>query len=86
MSSSSTEAEKKKYREAIQSLSQARKLNAKKIRKIRDRRRRPDSVADVIGRSSIPGYPYAENEFELELQEAFEKFLEIEAEIGRAHV
>jgi hypothetical protein len=76
---SSTETEKKKYREAIQGLSQARKLNTKRVKNARDKRRRPDFL-DATGRLTSSGYPHMEHEFKLELQKAFERFLDLEAE------
>jgi myosin heavy subunit len=75
----STETEKKKYREAIQSLSQARKLNTKRVKNAREGRRRPDFF-DATGKLTLSGYPHMEHEFKVELQKAFERFLDNEAE------
>src|SRR5258705_7732820 len=50
------------------------------IKKALDKNRRPTSVPNIIGRSSMPANIYSENDLEVELQAAFERFLDNEAE------
>jgi len=90
---SSTEAEKTKYREAILGLNRAREWNDKKIKRMRDRRSKPP-VANpgpfpppglgphVYAKSPLPmpGYSVLDEEMDAELQDDFDRFLELEEE------